>query len=118
MFVDYCHRNALHPVLTLLDEDPSGSIPFRERKRGRRLLAEITQHLPLPKVIIFGSFVLRGFAAAQFQPVRTAPIPEQVVCHLPTLAIGIVIGLPKIIPMYGLVEGLTIHEQFKTAIIF
>ena len=34
MFVDYCNRNALQPVLTLLDEDTSGSIPFREREHG------------------------------------------------------------------------------------
>lgn len=46
MFADYCHRNALHPVLTLLDEDTSGSIPFREREHGGRMLAEITQHVP------------------------------------------------------------------------
>lgn len=45
MFADYCHRNALHPVLTLLDEDTSGSIPFREREHGGRLLAEITQRV-------------------------------------------------------------------------
>src|SRR6478736_7433905 len=45
MFADYCHRNALHPVLTLLDEDTSGSIPFREREHGGRLLTEITQHV-------------------------------------------------------------------------
>jgi len=25
MFTNYCHRNSLHPVLTLLDEDTSGS---------------------------------------------------------------------------------------------
>lgn len=47
MFADYCHRNALHPLLTLLDEDTSGSIPFREREHGGRLLAEITQHVSL-----------------------------------------------------------------------
>jgi len=47
MFADYCHRNALNPVLTLLDEDTSGSIPFREREHGGRLLAEITQHVSL-----------------------------------------------------------------------
>jgi putative DNA-invertase from lambdoid prophage Rac len=47
MFADYCHRNALQPVLTLLDEDTSGSIPFREREHGGRLLAEITQHVSL-----------------------------------------------------------------------
>lgn len=47
MFADYCHRNALHPVLTLLDEDTSGSIPFREREHGGRLLAEITRHIAL-----------------------------------------------------------------------
>ena len=46
MFADYCHRNTLHPVLTLLDEDTSGSIPFREREHGGRLLAEITQRVP------------------------------------------------------------------------
>jgi len=46
MFADYCHRNVLHPVLTLLDEDTSGSIPFREREHGGRLLAEITRHVP------------------------------------------------------------------------
>src|SRR5262245_52105729 len=43
MFADYCHRNALQPVLTLLDEDTSGSVPFREREQGGRLLAEISQ---------------------------------------------------------------------------
>jgi DNA invertase Pin-like site-specific DNA recombinase len=41
MFVDYCQRNQLHPVLTLLDEDTSGSIPFAVRQNGGRLLAEI-----------------------------------------------------------------------------
>ena len=45
MFADYCHRNALHPVLTLLDEDTSGSIPFREREHGGLLLAEISQRV-------------------------------------------------------------------------
>jgi putative DNA-invertase from lambdoid prophage Rac len=47
MFADYCHRNALQPILTLLDEDTSGSIPFREREHGGRLLAEISQHSSL-----------------------------------------------------------------------
>jgi putative DNA-invertase from lambdoid prophage Rac len=44
MFADYCHRNALHAVLTLLDEDTSGSIPFREREHGGRLFSEINTH--------------------------------------------------------------------------
>lgn len=44
MFADYCHRNELQPVLTLLDEDTSGSVPFRERAQGGRLLTEISQH--------------------------------------------------------------------------
>jgi putative DNA-invertase from lambdoid prophage Rac len=44
MFADYCHRNALQPVLTLLDEDTSGSIPFRERENGGRLFSEINTH--------------------------------------------------------------------------
>jgi hypothetical protein len=43
-FADYCHRNALHPVLTLLDEDTSDSIPFRELEHGGRLFSEITTH--------------------------------------------------------------------------
>lgn len=43
MFTDYCGRNALHPVLTLLDEDTSGSIPFRERAEGGRLFEEIAE---------------------------------------------------------------------------
>ena len=41
MFIDYCHRNLLNSVVTLLDEDTSGSIPFREREQGGRLLGEI-----------------------------------------------------------------------------
>lgn len=50
MFVDYCHRNQLHPVLTLLDEDTSGSVPFRERENGGRLLAEIQSRIPTGKI--------------------------------------------------------------------
>ena len=41
MFADYCQRNALQPVLALLDEDTSGSIPFRERTQGGRLFREL-----------------------------------------------------------------------------
>ena len=41
MFADYCQRNALNPVLTLLDEDTSGSIPFRERTPAGRLFREL-----------------------------------------------------------------------------
>jgi putative DNA-invertase from lambdoid prophage Rac len=50
MFVDYCHRNQLHPVLTLLDEDTSGSIPFGVRQNGGRLLAEIQLRIAFGKV--------------------------------------------------------------------
>src|SRR6188768_2807942 len=46
-FADYCHRNTIHPVLPLLDEDTSGRIPFREREHGDRLLTEIAQHVSL-----------------------------------------------------------------------
>lgn len=45
MFVDYCQRSNLHPVLTLLDEATSGSIPFQEREQGRRLLGAIREHV-------------------------------------------------------------------------
>lgn len=41
MFVDYCQRGALNSVLTLLDEDTSGSIPFQERAQGGRLFREL-----------------------------------------------------------------------------
>jgi putative DNA-invertase from lambdoid prophage Rac len=50
MFVDYCHRNQLHPVLTLLDEDTSGSIPFGVRQNGGRLLAEIQLRIAFGKI--------------------------------------------------------------------
>ena len=50
MFVEYCQRHALQPVLTLLDEDTSGSIPFQARAQGRRLFPEIRTRLPLGKV--------------------------------------------------------------------
>jgi len=55
MFVDYCHRNSLNPVLTLLDEDTSGSIPFRERAHGGRLLAEIQIRIPRGKIEVVTS---------------------------------------------------------------
>jgi putative DNA-invertase from lambdoid prophage Rac len=51
MFADYCGRNELHPALTLLDEDTSGSIPFRERQEGGRLFEEIAERT-LPELAI------------------------------------------------------------------
>ncbi|HMP84030.1 MAG TPA: recombinase family protein [Verrucomicrobiota bacterium] len=45
MFADYCQRMQLQPVLTLLDEDTSGSIPFQQREQGRRLFPEIRQRI-------------------------------------------------------------------------
>src|SRR5882672_7595739 len=50
MFVDYCRRNLLNPVLTLLDEDTSGSIPFQEREQGGRLFPEIRNRIPLCRI--------------------------------------------------------------------
>lgn len=50
MFVDYYHRNQLHSVLTLLDEDTSGSIPFREREQGSRLFPEIQNRIRFARI--------------------------------------------------------------------
>ncbi len=50
MFADYCHHNALQPVLTLLDEDTSGSVPFQQREQGKRLLPEIQSRIPLAQI--------------------------------------------------------------------
>lgn len=50
MFADYCQRNLLNPVLTLLDEDTSGSVPFRDREHGGRLLREIGDRISLGKI--------------------------------------------------------------------
>jgi len=52
MFADYCQRNQLRPVLTLLDEDTSGSIPFQQREHGGRLFPEIRNRIPLGKIEI------------------------------------------------------------------
>jgi len=50
MFVDYCGRNQLNPVVTLLDEDTSGSIPFQEREKGRQLFPEIRNRIVAGKI--------------------------------------------------------------------
>ena len=50
MFVEYCQRNQLSPVLTLLDEDTSGSIPFQEREHGGRLFPEIRNRITRARV--------------------------------------------------------------------
>lgn len=50
MFADYCHRNTLNPVLTLLDEDTSGSVPFNHRESGGQLLPEIRTRIPAGKI--------------------------------------------------------------------
>jgi putative DNA-invertase from lambdoid prophage Rac len=50
MFVEYCQRTQLRPVLTLLDQDTSGSIPFQEREQGGRLFPEICNRVALGKI--------------------------------------------------------------------
>ena len=52
MLLEYCTRNHLLPVVVLCDPDTSGSIPFRERVGGRKVLDEIKARVSLGPIAL------------------------------------------------------------------
>src|ERR1043166_4889521 len=54
---------------------------------------------------------------AHFPPAGLLAIAEKVVSDAPLTPRGIVIGLPKVVPVHGLIEGVSTHQQFVSPVI-